>query len=178
VGVDSQGEYLDFEAIRPISPKPLRDQINQCLPRGLGLDQVAEVESGAQSLGDLINAASYSARLEAPISSAWLARDLAERLGGVTELKVTRERKGQQEEVDVLPSIHRIAAAEDGTLEMVLRVGGTGAARPDDVIRGLFGPAASARITRQDLLVLRDGEALSPMACRGLLRVPPAPAGA
>ncbi|MCI0658310.1 MAG: TIGR03936 family radical SAM-associated protein, partial [Acidobacteria bacterium] len=178
VGVESQGEYLDFEAIRPIFPEPLRNQINDCLPRGLALDQVAEVESGAQSLGDLINAARYSARLEAPISSAWLARDLEERLGGVTELKVTRERKGRQEEVDVLPSIHRIAAAEDGTLEMVLRVGGSGAARPDDVIRGLFGPAASARITRQDLLVLREGEVLSPMACRGLLREAPAPAGA
>jgi len=178
VGVESQGEYLDFEATRPIAPQPLRDEINGSLPGGLALDQIAEVESGAQSLGDLINAARYSARLEGPISSSSLARDLAERLGGVTELRVTRERKGQSEELDVLPSIHRIAAAEDGTLEMVLRVGGAGAARPDDVIRGLFGPGASARIMRQDLLVLRDGEALSPMACRGLLRVPPPPAGA
>ena len=178
VGVESQGEYLDFETSRPISLEAMRDRINESLPQGLGLEQAADVESGAQSLGDLINAARYSARLEAPISAALLARDLAEKLGGVTELKVRRERKGQNEELDVLPSIHRIAASEDGTLEMVLRVGGSGAARPDDVIRGLFGPGATARITRTDLLVLRDGEALSPMACRGLSRLPPASAGA
>jgi len=165
VGVESNGEYLDFETTRPIAVESLSSRVNACLPQGLGLEEVGDVQSGAQSLGDLVNAARYTARLESP-PPAPLEKSLAERLDGVTELKVTRERKGKTEEVDLLSSIHRIVAREDDTLEMVLRLGGAGAARPDDVIRGLFGPAVSARITRQDLLVLREGASLSPMEFR------------
>ena len=178
VGVESRSEYLDFETILPIGREALRRRINASLPAGLGLDQVEEVESGAMSLGDLVNAARYSVRLDAPFASDSLASDLEKRLQSATELKVVRERKGREEEVDILPSIHRIAATQDGTLEMVLRLGGSGTARPDDVIRGLFGPAASARIVRQDLLVLREGEALTPMACRESGRATPPPEGA
>jgi radical SAM family uncharacterized protein/radical SAM-linked protein len=174
VGVESNGEYLDFETTRPISVGAIRGRINACLPSGLGLEEIGEVMSGAQSLGDLINAARYTARFESPLPAGPLQESLARKLEGVSELKVTRERKGQTEEVDVLASIHRLAAREDGTLEMILRLGGTGAARPDDVIRGLFGPAASARITRQDLLVLRGDEPQSPMAFRGPIPAPPA----
>jgi hypothetical protein len=93
-----------------------------------------------------------------------LAQELAGKLRGATEIKVVRERKGRSEELDILPSIHCIDAREDGTVEMVLRLGGSGNARPDDVLRGLFGPGATARIVRQDLLVMREGEMLSPMS--------------
>lgn len=167
VGVESRGEYLDFEICRPMPPESLSRRINQCLPTGLGLDQVAEVETGAKSLGELINAALYWVRLQEAPDAISLADDLAGKLKGASHLKVVRERKGQTEELDILPSIYRISAAQDGTLEMILRLGGSGNARPDDVVRGLFGPNASARIVRQDLLVLLEGEFLSPMACRG-----------
>src|SRR4030095_9821057 len=67
VGVESNGEYLDFETTRPISVGAIRERINACLPSGLGLEEIGEVMSGAQSLGDLINAARYTARFESPL---------------------------------------------------------------------------------------------------------------
>jgi radical SAM family uncharacterized protein/radical SAM-linked protein len=162
VGVESQGEYVDFETTRPMDDRMIGGRINSSLPSGLGLEEVVPVESGAPGLGDLVNAARYTARLEACGPS--LAQELAGKLRGATEIKVMRERKGRSEELDILPSIHRIDAREDGTVEMVLRLGGSGNARPDDVLRGLFGPGTTARIVRQDLLVMREGEMLSPMS--------------
>ena len=63
---------------------------------------------------------------------------------------------------------------------MVLRVGGSGTARPDDVIRGLFGPqAVPPRIVREELLAIQDGSSRDPMSlCRSPLPAPePVPVG-
>jgi radical SAM family uncharacterized protein/radical SAM-linked protein len=167
VGVESTGEFLDFEATEPLDPVSSRDRVNACLPSGLGLDELAEVEPGAPSLGELIHAARYLVRLERPPDGPSLAADLDERMSASPRRMVTRERKGQTEEVDVLPSILRIGAAGAGEIAMILRLGGSLSARPDDVVRALFGEQASvAGILRQDLLVLRGREMISPMECR------------
>ncbi|HEV8336956.1 MAG TPA: TIGR03960 family B12-binding radical SAM protein [Candidatus Polarisedimenticolia bacterium] len=167
VGVESTGEYLDFETVEPVDPAAVAPRINGCLPAGLGLDQVEEVEAGSRSLGDLVNAARYAVRLRQPPPGRSLREDLAERIQASPRRLITRDRKGRTEELDILPSIVRIDADEQGEIEMILRLGETGSARPDDVIRGLYGPEASAeRIFRRDLLVLRESGLVTPMECR------------
>lgn len=166
VGIESTGEYLDFETTAPMQVNGVCSRVNVCLPVGLGLDEVVAVEGSATSLGDLVNAARYWVRLENLPSGPALQEDLSERIHRSPRLVVTRERKGRREELDVLPSIVQIGATPEGEIEMILRIGQGKAARPDDVIRGLYGPeAAPERIVRKELLVLRDEEALSPMSC-------------
>ena len=117
-------------------------------------------------MGDLVNGARYSVHLEKPPSGRPLRLDLADRMGEAPQRIVRRVRRGQQEELDILPSIIRIAASSEQEIEMVLRIGEARAARPDDVIRGLYGAEATpTRIVRKELLVLREQDALSPMAC-------------
>ncbi|HMC83849.1 MAG TPA: TIGR03960 family B12-binding radical SAM protein, partial [Candidatus Polarisedimenticolia bacterium] len=166
VGVESTGEYLDFETTRPMILEGFCAGINAALPCGIGLDEVLPVETGAPSLGDLVNGARYSVHLEKPPSGRPLRLDLADRMGEAPQRIVRRVRRGQQEELDILPSIIRIAASSEQEIEMVLRIGEARAARPDDVIRGLYGAEATpTRIVRKELLVLREQDALSPMAC-------------
>jgi len=166
VGVESTGEYLDFETTEPVAVAALAARISAFLPSGLGVDEVVPVETGVPSLGDVVNAARYSVRLGGTPPERPLSDDLAERLSIAPRRMVTRERKGRQEELDVLPSIFQIAVTPEGEIEMVLRIGEAKAARPDDVIRGLYGPDVSpARIVRKELLILRDREVLSPMSC-------------
>ncbi|HEU5180773.1 MAG TPA: TIGR03960 family B12-binding radical SAM protein [Candidatus Polarisedimenticolia bacterium] len=177
VGVESLGDYLDFETTRELDPEAMRSAANASLPGGIGLDSIAPVSPGAETLGELVNAARYAVRLERSLGDEALEPDLAARLAGATELKVMRERKGRTEELDVLPSIHRLAVRDSATLEMILKVGGSGTARPDDVVHALFGRDAAARIVREDLLVLRQGEAESPLSERHRERpLPPPPA--
>ena len=98
-----------------------------------------------------------------------------ERIHASPRRVVTREKKGRTEELDVIPSILRIAAGDGEEIDLVLRVGGAGAARPDDVVRALYGGEAGAvRIVRKELLVLRGTEPLSPMECRGPAKLAPA----
>ncbi len=167
VGVESTGEYLDFETVEAMDPTALPDRINACLPSGLGLDEMAGVEAGTPSLGDLVNAARYAVRLDRLPGGGAPGEDLKARMLASPRLVVTRERKGRTEELDILPSILQISADRNGEIEMLLRMGGTASARPDDVIRGLYGPEAQAvRIVRKELLVLRADRMLSPMDCR------------
>lgn len=177
VGVESTGELLDFETTEPMDLGSIAGRINPCLPDGLGLEEMAAMTVGAISLGDLVNAARYAVRLVPAPAAAALERDLTERLRAAPRRVITRKRKGKQEEVDVLPSIVRIFATGDGEIEMILRMGGAGTARPDDVIRGLYGTeAAPSRILRKELLVLRENELLSPLACTAGGAGPLAPA--
>src|SRR5262245_18456257 len=109
VGVESLAEYLDFEATRDLVPEATTRSTNACLPEGLQLESIAEVSPGAETLGELVNAARYAVRLEGGLWGDTLESDLAARLAGAAELKVSRERKGRTEELDVLPSIHHLA---------------------------------------------------------------------
>jgi radical SAM-linked protein len=169
VGIESTGEFLDFETMESVDLPSLQRRVNESLPAGIGLDEVAEVEAGAPSLGELVNAARYVVRLDRSPAGRPLGEDLRERMVASPRRVVTRERKGQVEELDILPSILRIDANDSDGIEMVIRIGSTGSARPDDVVRGLYGAEASAaRIVRRDLLVVREEEMISPMDCRRL----------
>jgi radical SAM-linked protein len=180
VGVESRGDFLDFETTEPRIPAALREALNAGLPEGLRVMDVDAVHPAAPSLGEVVNAARYTVRLVDPPPMAVVQARLAEALSDARPLLVVRERKGQTEEVDVRPSLHRLSADPGGEIEMVLRVGGSGTARPDDVIRGLFGPAAApAGIIREELLAIQDGSCRDPMT---LCRAPrpalePAPVG-
>jgi radical SAM-linked protein len=168
VGVESRGDFLDFESTERRDPAALLSALNAGLPEGLRVAEIAPVDPDAPSLGEVVNAARYTVRLADPPPGEALQARLAEVLSDGAELRVVRERKGQTEEVDVRPSLHRLSADPGGAIEMVLRVGGSGTARPDDVIRGLFGPqSVPPRIVREELLALQDGCPRDPMSlCR------------
>lgn len=176
VGIESTGEFLDFETLEPMDPATLAARVGACLPDGIGIEEVAGVETGAPSLGDLVNAARYTVRLDRVPGGRTLREDLEERVLASPRRVITRERKGRAEELDVLPSILRIAAGDEGEIEMVLRIGGAATARPDDVIRAFYGPeAAAVRIVRTDLLVARENGFFSPMEFRRPAKPVPIP---
>jgi len=165
VGFESTGDFLDFETTAPVNPATVQSTLNASLPQGIGIDAVVNVETGSPSLGDLVNAARYTVLVGEGTGNSSTVGDLMAALSSSPHRVVTRKRKGKEEEVDVVPSIHRIRSNGKGEIEMILRMGQPKAARPDDVVRGLYGPeAGGTRIIRQELLVFREEDFVSPLS--------------
>jgi radical SAM-linked protein len=91
VGVESFGEYLDFETTARLEVDAMRLAIDEALPRGFDVAALRQLERGVPGLGESICAARYLVVLPDGRTTA----DAAEAFARRDTLTVTREKNGK-----------------------------------------------------------------------------------
>ena len=163
-GMEAEAEVLEafFDELLPV--ERVRGA-GSLLPDGVRIVDARDVWQGFASAASQVRSAEYAVRVE-PADDAALDCDALER--AVAELLGSRqlpgrrrrgetERRADQGERDLRPLIEEVTVAgtdDDGRwaeLDMVLRAGTTGSARPEDVVAALELPLRTTRVTRRRL---------------------------
>ena len=165
MGIESLGEYFDFDVSRRLDPEAVTDRLSRSLPQGLEISAVREVRADGPSLGEAIRAARYRVAGDP-------GQDAGEAIAAFRRREVftiDRQKKNKRTEVRIDPNDVQIDAVEAGGFLLTLPMGGPSAVASAEEVLGLvFGPGASAlRIVREDLLAERDGHWVSPLLTPG-----------
>ncbi len=183
VGIESSGEYLDFETMVKLPESELLDMANAQLPTGLKFTSLRQIDAKSPALFTLINLADYSVSLDSPALGDWLKQNAPEfaddepllshsafvsRFLARSEMKVVKFRKGRRQIQDIRPMIHAIDVSNSSVplqLRMLLATGAGGSVRPEVVLHELYGdvPVGYFKIRREKLLIDQGGHISSPM---------------
>jgi radical SAM family uncharacterized protein/radical SAM-linked protein len=160
VGVESFGEYLDFETTARLDVEEMRVAIDEALPRGFDVAALLQLERGVPGLGESICAARYLVVLPEGLTTA----DAAETFARRDELTVVREKNGKTTAFPLAAWLLDAAVVDERHLRVTLRLGGEGASvRADEVLETLFGTIDGWRWLREDLAVEVGGRLVSPL---------------
>jgi radical SAM family uncharacterized protein/radical SAM-linked protein len=162
LGFISEAEYLDLQLTEPFSNEFLL-KLNKALPRGFKILEAKTIFTKAESLSSAINSALYKVELSIPETEI---KEKIEYTLSQRNLMVSRISKEELKEVDIRFEIFKLEN-EGSTLSMLLSVGSSGHARPQEVLIYGFGmkekEVLSLLIKREGLFVKRQDELLSPM---------------
>jgi radical SAM family uncharacterized protein/radical SAM-linked protein len=148
LGTGGLAEPFDFWLVLPPSDGEIVSRLQAALPPDLDLVEIRRQETGDLKLARTLGVASYVAFLNVNREDAERA---IEELLALSELKVTRERKGVSKELDVRSFVMDAKVVDyDGpvlryfnpgsrvAVEMTLRVPGSGGTRPVEVLEPLL----------------------------------------
>ncbi len=141
-GTASEAEYFEISVTERVDPLRVRTALDEALPAGLDVLEVAEARPGA--LADRLQASDWM--MEFRGMHAGILSQAAEVLLAADRVEVTRVMKNGPRTFDVRGAVVSLVAlpADDGTcaiLRMVVRHT-TPAVRPDDVLAALHSVAA------------------------------------
>ena len=160
LGFTSRTEYVDIEILEQI-PRQFDKLINRHFPPGFEMRRFVGIPPHAQSLDSAINLAQYRIVLGGGFDKGRMM-EAAERLLKFNSYKVKRGEK----DVDIRLLIIDIRC-ENGGLDLSLRIGSGGSARPDEVLDALLpryeDPPEGVRIERTHLFVEKQGLKMNPM---------------
>jgi radical SAM-linked protein len=161
VGIGSEGEYVDFDTIRPVELETIVAQINATLPQGIEFDVVREIRADLPALTAVARAARYRVHTGGDVDPAAAVAQFHERGPVVIE----RKKDGKVRSIAVEGELIELLATGGDALRMTLSVSTNGASlRPDEVLHELFGDrAATMRTIREDILVDWNGRLVNPM---------------
>lgn len=171
VGVVSEGEYLDFDAIERLDPETLAETVDAVLPRGVTIRAVREIRRDLGSLGDTVVAARY--RLYAREAEAGF--DVASAVARHRERAIepiVRERKGRTLRFEPSEEILELDAIDPAAVRLTLAVHGRGASvRPEEALVALFGDRDRGwAIVREELLAEVAGKHVDPILAASAVR--------
>ena len=130
LGYTSDAEYFDIEVETPM-PHDLKTQFNRNLPVGFEVSEAVLIQSKVPSLNQSINLAVYHASWDEPLDRKLWQESIREFLQK-NAYKIRRRDK----DIDI--RLHVVSLFLDGNrIEMVIRMGDSGTARPDEVIRAI-----------------------------------------
>lgn len=154
VGVTGRAEYLDVWLTEALEPADLRARFQPCLPPGLEILDVEEVELRAPALQAQMRAAEYRAVVRSQEPTAAVAGRVQALLDAPSILR-QRQHKGKLQTYDLRPLVQTVAveAGGDGehVLTMRLQASPEGAGRPDEVLKALGLALGQHRIERTNL---------------------------
>lgn len=160
LGHTSSAEYFDIEVETPM-PHDLKTQLNRHLPAGYEVFDAVMIQSSVASLNQSINLAVYHVFWDRPLNpDAWNPSILD------FLQKNTYRIERRDKEVDI--RIHVVSVAlEGGRIEIAVRMGSSGTARPEEVIRAVRprheSVAEPRRIHRAGLFIHRHGKQKTPI---------------
>ncbi|HEX9934778.1 MAG TPA: TIGR03936 family radical SAM-associated protein, partial [bacterium] len=154
LGFTSRFEYVDIDFLEHV-PKQFDALLNRHLPSGFEVKQTALIPARIPSLDSSINLAHYRVDAEGGFDQAGIL-GAADRFLKLNTYKVKRGEK----EVDIRLQVDRIAW-KSGGLDLALRIGLGGSARPDEVLQALLpkdeDPPRLIRYERTHLFVEKQG---------------------
>lgn len=134
VGIESSGEYLEFDLTRHWDSNELVAALSRQLPPQLAVRSVQETDPGAPFLTSLVEAALYLAVLAGPVTELAAA---VQSLQDAAALTVERKGKNTSKRVDIKPFIYKLylqKTSAESKLFMFLAAGNQGGARPAEVL--------------------------------------------
>jgi radical SAM-linked protein len=160
VGMESMNEVVELEIGDRMNPLDIKERLNQTLPEGIRITEAAEVPLSFSS-SSIFHRSVYWIRLDPRISKVEADAKIREALEKET-LLVVQERKEKRRSIDILPLIEKIRVKasvqseessgrilrgedkEEGNnngwgIELVLRWGSGGTAKPSEVIGAILG---------------------------------------
>lgn len=160
VGIESFGEYLDFETHARLDVETAREAIDRALPRGFEALAMRELHAGVPGLGESIRAAHYVAILPEPHAPATALEAFARR----SSLAVTREKAGKTVTFPLDTWLLDVSARGPCEVRLSLGAGGDGASiRADEVVALIYGEATGIRLVREDVAVILGDRLVSPL---------------
>lgn len=169
VGIESEAELLDFETSVALSAETIQARLAQALPGGLQLLEVQRLQGPGRSLTALLDRAEYRAwpnlarqRL-VPAEFAGLdlgrfadpqwQRSMMDAFLALATCVVERQAKGEVKRIDVRPWVRELTfLPEAGEVQLALRLGSQGQARPQEVLAAVYGvPGSCFRLRRTAL---------------------------
>ena len=162
VGIESDGEYIDFETHERLEPETAVEQINEALPVGVRFLSLRPISRDLPALGDSMRAARYRVR---PAGDLDLERALSEYRNRTGVIVKRRRKNGKIREFDLSRELLDLESQQDGSLRFTLALHGSDASvRPEEVLRELFGEGAEPYdLAREELLVDWNGRLVNPM---------------
>jgi radical SAM family uncharacterized protein/radical SAM-linked protein len=160
LGYTSLAEYVDMDLLEHV-PRQLDKLLNRNLHPGFEVRQVAILPAHSPSLDSTINLARYWIQIADGYDPQRMSL-IMERFLRLNSFKVRRREK----EVDIRLHVSNLACG-DGGLDLSLRIGSGGSARPDEVLEMLYAdgeePPQNIRIERTKLYVEKQGAIKTPM---------------
>ncbi|MEW5921497.1 MAG: TIGR03936 family radical SAM-associated protein [Bacillota bacterium] len=162
VGIESDGEYLEFDLTLPRESDQLKSALNRQLPPELAIRRVQEVDPDAPFLTSLVQAALYIAVFPNPVA------ELASAVQSLKEsavLEVERKGNNAKKRVDIRPfiySLHLQNASGESKLFMFLATGNQGGARPGEVLKLLPLQDGLIRVRRLAIFVQGPKDYITP----------------
>jgi radical SAM-linked protein len=159
-GLSSEAEYADLDVKRPLDAAAVLERLDTVLPRGLRVHALQEIRRDVPALADAVRAARYRVLAgDGPEVDEQLAAFRAR-----DRVTVVRERKGRTRTFEVKDEILELDRGADD-VRLTLALGGRDASvRPDEVLRAIFGDAASGMlVVREELLVDFEGRLVNPL---------------
>ena len=141
VGHTSDAELMALALSEPMDPADLRKALNAALPNGLEILQAWSTppHKPKTTLGD-VDTAEYAVRVEGPLHDARLAARVEEFMAQ-DEVVITRVRDKGSKDLNLRPLVGAAAvvraAAAEAELNLRLRTGSAGGARPEEVLAAL-----------------------------------------
>jgi radical SAM-linked protein len=141
VGHTSDAELMALALSEPMDPADMRKALNAALPNGLEILQAWSTppHKPKTTLGD-VDTAEYAVRVDGPLHDAHLAAR-AEEFMAQDEVVITRVRDKGSKDLNLRPLVSAAAvvraAAAEAELNLRLRTGSAGGARPEEVLAAL-----------------------------------------
>lgn len=166
VGHESLAEYLEIDLREPVPLEGLATTLSACLPEGLEVTAVAEVDGRSESLQAAIGEVSWQFVVDLPAADCG---ERIDRLMAADRLPIIIERKGEQVEADLRPAVLRleVESAHDG--------GGSGSIlwcdlatrprsfRPSEVLGALDLHQTGHLVRRIEQWIIDDGDRRPPL---------------
>ncbi len=154
VGVTGRAELLDVWLIETMAPVDLKARLEPCLPPGLAVLAVEEVDLRAPALQAQMRAAEYRVEVRSQEPTEAIASRVRALLDTPSILR-QRQHKGKLQTYDLRPLVQAVTveAGRKGVqvLTMRLQASPGGAGRPDEVLKALGLALGQHRIERTNL---------------------------
>ncbi len=162
VGIESEAEYVDFEAYDLLALDAAQARIDAALPSGMRCLGLQPIGPGVATIAESVRAARFRARLGSCVDAP-RAVDALRARGSVEVRRTTRD--GDTRTFDLAAELLELRALGSDTVGMTLVLRPSGASvRPEEVLRALVdGDAARMAIVREELLVGWGGHLVGPM---------------
>ena len=141
-GVTGGAEPATLELTEPMLPELIISRLTEALPPGIRIHTCEEIDIvGSRDLLNSYDRAEYSVVCGCPAETSDEAAEAAvERVLNRTEIILERERQGRTKSVDIRPGIRSLSLSRNRPgeeriqFEMILALGETGNAKPNEVI--------------------------------------------
>lgn len=164
VGHTSDAEYLDLDLREPVQLDGLADRLTACLPPGMAVTALAELDAGQPSLQAVVDVVTWRFTVDGEVEKVTAAADA---LLGRDEIAVTITRKGVEQSADLRPALLTLSVEETsgGEVELVADLATRPRSfRPAELLAAFDPPLGERYVHRVEQWIIDDGARRPPLA--------------
>lgn len=160
VGINSISEYGELLLSRNIQAEDIKNKINECLPKGLLLEEVIKVNFDLPTLMSKISRADYSIFFKDEININYLNQYMSQ-----SKISYLKKTKHKEKEIDLKEYIYKIELDNNNKsiINICLRSGSAGHLKPSEfLISFLKDSLNNYKITRTEMYIDEKNSVFTP----------------